>query len=352
MTVERVSFEDSALRRWWSESTASEESASSTYFQSLEWNETWWSVYGAPDPARELLLLAVRDGSGIRCIAPLFLQHRFAFKRRLYSSVQWIADELSPYPDLVAPRALAADCWKALFSYLSSRGIGDWLLLRDIHASHSIAEADVSGFTSERIPTAPALALQTSDFLERGEGLYHADVRRALARFRNDIVLPSEVSWTYGNAAKELQILETLNTARFGDRSFFREPRNHDFFHRLCAASEAWRCAVLRVGERPIHVIHGFEHRGRFHYFLAGLAEFNKRVALGLVNFDFLIRHLAHAELRELDFLKGEERYKFSLGAQPREHWTLRLVPSDRAVRYALYRVGKSVASGSRGSKR
>jgi CelD/BcsL family acetyltransferase involved in cellulose biosynthesis len=78
----------------------------------------------------------------------------------------------------------------------------------------------------------------------------------------------------------------------------------------------------LRVAGRIVGALYGFVHQRRFHCYLMGFDPELARFSLGSLMFDHAIRAAIHEGVKEFDFLRGTEAYKYRWG--PRETFTYR----------------------------
>jgi CelD/BcsL family acetyltransferase involved in cellulose biosynthesis len=90
-------------------------------------------------------------------------------------------------------------------------------------------------------------------------------------------------------------------------------------FHRLAAprllALGLLRCHALRVDRRIVAVLHALADRGAAYLYLTGFEPNLHHPGLGTLMIGHAIEHTANEGLREFDFLRGREPYKYDWGA-------------------------------------
>ena len=346
MTLERMDFSDPRLRAWWTVVYA-DGLHTNTPFQSLEWNESWWNAFGAADERRELFLIAGFDTSrAIRFIAPLFLQKRAFGGALAWEHLLFIGDDLAPYLDIIVPAIDNTDYTEDIVRYCEQQRPRAWLQLRDIPVGGIASRIAIHFERHDERLVRPGRSCLRLELTEGGEGSvddllvaavrpsFRRTLKKALTRYAD---AANGLAWTYSAPDDTLRsCLTALSAERFGESAFLAEPSNADFFldlqNRL--AHEA-KYAVLTAHGEPVHCLMGFEHGGVFYYFLSGMLPSAAALAPGIINFALLINTLRTRDLRALDFLRGEERYKKDFGGVEFRTVCMRVVPPRARARHA-----------------
>jgi CelD/BcsL family acetyltransferase involved in cellulose biosynthesis len=346
MTVTRTDFGDARLRDWWRGVYRSGALRVNTAFQSWEWNAAWWETYGASDPSRELLLLQGEGERGIEFVAPLFLQRRRIGTTVAWEHVLWLADELSPYPDLISTVPDSTVAWKALITWMGREHPRAWLQLSDVYPQSTLAAGDLS-CRVERAPGSVCLHLQ----FPPGHSWTTADVvrpsfRRTLVKALAGADAAGDYSWELIDApdARALDQLRALSMERFGARSFFHDEAGAAFFERITVtAAHESMLAVLSRNGRTVHTIFGLYHANVFYYFLSGMESGSDGTTPGFVNFHHLYGRLAARGGTAFDFLRGTERYKRDLGGTAIRSEHITIIPARAAVPYRIAMAARRV---------
>jgi CelD/BcsL family acetyltransferase involved in cellulose biosynthesis len=347
MTVTRTTFDDEALRSWWDDAYASGTLLVDTCFQSWTWNAAWWEVFGASDPARELFLLKGERNGRILFAAPLFLQRTRVGPTTAWERLLWIADELSPYPDLVTTSVDGAAMWDSILAYLRSDHPHAWLQLSDVFSWSTTANWHPA---SARLETGPGSTCLRLPLPAKGsaevEQLVRPAFRRTFVKAQREAEARTTVRWKAIHApdAAQRELVAELNLQRFGSRSFFSDATNRRFFDLLAEGDRNEETlAVLEVDGAPRHVIHGYYHAEIFYYFLSGMTSDGALDAPGFVNFRGLFASLLDRGAACFDFLRGTERYKRDLGGVAAESVHLRVIPLGAEFSYRMARAAKTM---------
>ena len=92
------------------------------------------------------------------------------------------------------------------------------------------------------------------------------------------------------------------------------------FFTRIAGSfiDLGWlRLDLLEAGGRALAATFSFEFDGRFYLYNSAYDAEARRLSPGFVLVARLVRRGIESGLKTFDFLRGPERYKYGLGAQP-----------------------------------
>ena len=109
-------------------------------------------------------------------------------------------------------------------------------------------------------------------------------------------------------------------------------PRRQKFQRALCRDLLAlgWlRLWTLRCDGRAVGSLLFYFYNGRYSYFIGGFDPELSQWNIGTCLFAQVIKHAIGEGARDLDFLKGEETYKYRLGATNRDYVTLETFRPD-----------------------
>lgn len=347
MNVSRTDFDDTQLCDWWEEAYAGNRLLRNTFFQSPAWNRAWYAHYVSGHARRDLLLLKCTRGEDIVAVAPLYLQQRRTAGLTAWAHVQFLADRLAQYTDLVTTERDPEPVWHALLAYLRSAFPAAWLQLHDVLAESTVRRAGLAA--DERTGGEPYLRIPLGKWnddalLARCTPHMRREIHRARRRMHRSTALHWTVERTPAPALVDLLI--ERNRERFGDASWFADETARRFFHDVCAAGgREVLFSVLRDGQRVIHIMCSYLHGDEMLYVLSGMDERARSLSPGTMNLDLTIRHAALSGCAHFDFLRGDEGYKREFAPEERrsEHWVLH--PGRSALRYrmlqSLRRVGR-----------
>jgi CelD/BcsL family acetyltransferase involved in cellulose biosynthesis len=92
----------------------------------------------------------------------------------------------------------------------------------------------------------------------------------------------------------------------------------HEMAVRRLFNSGLLRLYALRIGPSIVGAYYGFQHRERAYAYLMGFDPDYAFVSPGTILFAHALEEAVREGAREMDLLRGDERYKFAWGAEPR----------------------------------
>lgn len=316
--AELIRSDDALLRllpEWWGLWQRAERA---TPFQSPGWLVPWWKSFHPGD----VFSVALRRHGELIALAPLYLETGRHGRRLLPIGIS-VSDSLDVLVDPAWREAVKPLLLGALSDH---RGSWDSIHLEDLPDS---AEAlaldlpDASAASTSRQSPHPVLVLEGREprTLRRVEKAWrrarrHGGVRVVDATpdevpgFTDELFRLHAAAW---QARGEPGVL-------VGDaiRSFHRAA-----IPSLHAAGVA-RLSTLEIAGRTAAALYGFVHRGRASAYLSGYDPAFAFESPGALLLDAFIRQAAREGVREFDFLRGREGYKYDWGATDR--WTVRRV--------------------------
>lgn len=141
------------------------------------------------------------------------------------------------------------------------------------------------------------------------------EIRRKRRRFREVHGAPALVT-THGNGEGFAQFVE-MHRNSAGAKGVFMTPGIEEFFAAL-AGQDGWQVDLLYGGDgRPTAATFSWADADGF-YMYNSAYDRTSEASPGIVLLSMLIERAIQATLHTFDFLKGDEPYKFRLGATPR----------------------------------
>jgi CelD/BcsL family acetyltransferase involved in cellulose biosynthesis len=337
--VERASFD--SLRADWAALVPA--SVTPFPFQSVEWAEAWWGVFGA---GNELMLLGVRDERGsLIGVAPLM-----GTAAPLGRTIQFIGGtEITDYLDVIAAERDVRRVWSAVIGYLlEQRGLWDAL---DFHClpQWSPSQATLADLLADALPVqsgreevCPILHIPGSF-----EGYVRAlpkkerhEIRRKARNFERDA--PSarlRILTERHEAMAALPDFFRLHRLSAPDKERFLTPDVERFFTAITAtAAEAgWlRLFMLDLDGTPAAAMYTFVADGRMLIYNSGFDPTYAQVSVGMVLTAMVIEDAARIGLSVCDFLRGNETYKYRFGAADTPIWRVVAANDADAVRRTI----------------
>ncbi len=327
-------------------------SATNTVFLTCEWQRAWWNTFGQ---GRTLQLVALRDEDGhLEAIVPLFVQDTLVdpSARLPYINIERPAtvhesdsrrtihfiggSEVSDYLDIIAPSNSNAKTWASVFEFLGRQQGWQNLDLRSIPAtSPSLSSvpqmARQRGWDVQqaREDVCPVLELPgtwdayLSDRLDKKE---RHELRRKMRKAEREV----DVHWYWVepyNLDVGLQIFFELHRASDPDKDAFMTGRMESFFQAVAEAARdgGWlRLAVLRFDGYAVASYLCFDYGSDRLVYNSGFdTSTYGHLSPGIVLLALLVEDAIEQRLRRFDFLQGDERYKYDLGASNTEVFRL-----------------------------
>jgi CelD/BcsL family acetyltransferase involved in cellulose biosynthesis len=324
--IERLG-ELASLRRRWERLMAACPHA--TPFQAPGWVLPFLHTFGAEG----LWALAVFGGERLVALLPLRIQRRP--EGRVASCV---AAGITDYHALLAEAGSAGDeARRALAAHLVWRARAGALHRCELEQlppdEPLLALAGPSWLGAAAAPQDVCPYVSLPDTPEALDRQLPSDLGPRLARCVRRLERLAPTSFRTADASSTDQLMEALfrlHAARWEQRRLPGVITGAGLraFHRAVArdmaAAGRLRLHALMVGEEPRAVVYGFAHHRRIYAYLAGFDPALARFSPGLVILRQVMRAAIEEGAAELDLLRGDEAYKFRLGARPR--WTQRLV--------------------------
>ena len=300
-------------------------------FMRFEYLETWWQTRGGgewPPESRLALVLGRRDGH-LAAVAPLFHVPDFQGKPALLlvGSI-----EVSDYLDLLCPVEDLAEFCYGLMDYLPGAGLPAWESLElynlielppTLPALEQAAAAKGWKVASGRLQHSPLISLADDweAYLAGIDKKQRHEIRRKLRRAEES---PIPVDWhihndpdTLDTAMKDFMRL----MAKDPDKAAFLTPKMEEFMHQVARCAFEKDClnlAFLEVGGQKAAGYLSFQYLNRLWVYNSGLDPAFREQSPGWVLLAKLIQWAIANHFSELDFMRGDEDYKYRFGAADR----------------------------------
>ena len=341
-----------ALTKDWDELLS--RSVTDTLFLTWDWQRTWWRAFGE---GKQLLLLTIREDDGeLVGIAPLFrcdvvvsgdarlpeLSIEHSPPEQIGATVSGIffigGTEVSDYLDLVIRLDRVEPVCAELMAFLCDELKG-WEML-DLHC---IPAASPTSATLKRLAeqrnllvvqaredVCPVLDLPATwgEYLSSLTRKQRHELRRKRRRLYREVDARYHVLRDADSFDKALASFYRLHELSAVDKAAFWSDRMRGFFYNAASTTmrqERLRLSFLYAGDEPIATLLSFEYKDEYLVYNSGFNPVKHRaLAPGIVLTSHCIEDAISRGLRRFDFLQGDERYKYDLGAADTE--VLRLV--------------------------
>jgi CelD/BcsL family acetyltransferase involved in cellulose biosynthesis len=292
-------------------------------FQTPEWMRTWWEEFRAD---KDLLILTLKRGGSIAAIVPLY--RKLEGRRRILRFVGGI--DLTDYLGPICSLDDRHDVADALVRWLATTDV-DWDEF-DAHsmpvplgfADYLVERADRAGFrfALDQEETAAILPLMGDwdayvAFLDSKE---RHELRRKLRRFDRELPTAALRTADAETLERDLRTFVDMHRGARGHKGHFMRPEIATFFARVARAFMplGWlRLDLMEVDGRALASTFSFQVSERFYLYNSAYEPDARRLAPGFVQVAHLVRRAIEDDLEFFDFLRGPERYKYQLGAQP-----------------------------------
>lgn len=324
-----------SLEPFWNRLVA--ESVASTCHSTFEWLFTWWRHFGAD---KRLLLIAAFEDGMLAGLAPLYADACADGFRDLH----FIGQGLSDYADFITPRD-RPDIAEALVSaLLDLRSSWDGMDLEEIPAQSAnkallnrVIDAGSVPAVWQTMVQCPYLPIETSweaFYGTMGKGFRH-EVQNKLNRWNNlnkdrrnglelHYVDRREVDSMF---VDEVVALSDKRRSTDGHRSPFLNHPDQEFLREvlpLMGRRDQLRVGELRSGDALLAFMLAFRWEGTVYTWNTQYEPAFAAFSLGRI---VLVRFAEQAfrdGCRELDFMRGEEPYKFQWTTLCRTNLALR----------------------------
>lgn len=304
-----------------------------TVFQDPDWVCAWHARLGGDT---EPWLVGVRARGELVGLAPLGIRARG--ERR---EVVFLGGDVSDYFGLLAaPHARAAVARVVLEHLASAADRWDQALLGRLPPSSSLfgvaLPASLSAETAEHdvcpyVPL-PAEARTLAHVVPAGFAKRVAASLRAAYRAG-----PYEARWIAPDGARAfVETIFALHAARWravGQKGVLVGDALRGFWDEAVPALAARglaRMLEVRLRGEPIAALLAFARRGRVLHYLSGFDPRAGKLSPGRLALAALFERAIAEHAREVDFLRGVERYKYDWGARDRSTYALRITHAAR----------------------
>lgn len=303
-----------------------ERSAANTIFLTNEWQATWWRELGEGD----LRVLELRDDDGgLAGIAPLFVQRNaLGVAQAMLVACKEVAD----YVDFIFARGREAECLAATLDAIGAPGFwgdgegGNITLCNVPEASTTLAFLpELAAARGWRFDTAledvcPLIALPDTfeGWLAMLDGKERRETQRKLRRASEEtrVTYATDGARLDADVDAFIQLMKASTHAKSG----FMTTRMEHYFHAICRAMfDAGRLqlAFLEVEGQRAAAYLNFVYDNKVLVYNSGLdpARFSY-LSPGVVLMARLIERAIAEKRAVLDFLQGNEEYKYRLGGK------------------------------------
>ena len=319
----------------WSSLLASTDNA---LFSTVEWITCWWKHFGN---TRQMRVLVAEEDSQTVAIAPLMLTEYKFMKFSKLRKIEFIGSPQSDYNSFILTEN-SSDCMRLFMKYLESVKGWHYLELRDV--LEDSVSARLLGDDSvtppwkleKRVLTlAPYIVLPPTfeSLLSQLRRKLRREIARLERRLKEDYQVELKTYREFSSINEAMDTVFELHERRrrsvSDEPSAFATPQTRAFHNELAAsfAAKGWlNLNFLMADGEPIAAGYCFDYRGKTYAYQGGSDPRFDRYAVNTLLRLRVIEGSIQRGLREYDFLKGAERYKFNWPVQVRRSLAINFV--------------------------
>ncbi|MBF6599050.1 MAG: GNAT family N-acetyltransferase [Dehalococcoidia bacterium] len=295
-------------------------------FVTPAWQRVWLDHFQG---ARTLQLLTARDGERLIGVAPLLVEGDRAELVGHYSICDYMDVVVTPGFEQQFFASLLARLADAGVHTLTLRGIRQWSAALGAVA----AAAPAAGFACARDDEAlsPSVELPGSwdEYLARLSKKDRHELRRKLRRLDSGGTVDLRV---VTEPAEAFELLDTLfhlmRISSHHKEEFLARPGMEPFFREMVPAmahERMLRFYLLTLDGQPVASVLNFDLAGVLYMYNSGYDPQYAHYGVGLMSKALLLRDAVENGRSCVDFLRGDEAYKYDLGGTDQQVYQLTL---------------------------
>jgi CelD/BcsL family acetyltransferase involved in cellulose biosynthesis len=302
------------------------QSTSNTIFNTWQWHYHWWVSYHPGD----LWILTVSDDAQLYGIASFFIADEDGKKVLHFVGCEDVTD----YLDIIVHKEHAETVYTALANFLSENQA-----MFDVIDLCNIPEASLTrtlfveilqgcGFQPQikQMEVCPVLHLEGGweDYLANLPKKQRHEIRRKL-RKADAQSQDGSLQWYIVDETHDLEsemdkFLDLMAKSQQAKAQFLQQDDHIAFFRSVVPAlfQEGWvQMSFLTINDQPVTAYLNFDYDNRILVYNSGLdASEYGFLSPGIVLLSYNIQHAIDNRRTIFDFLRGNETYKYRMGAQ------------------------------------
>jgi len=301
---------------------------------------------------RKLKVLYIEDNDRIIAIAPLRLS-RYNFAGSFgYNVIEPLAFRHADYTGFIlAEREI--DCLKLFFNYLYDQNGWDFIYLYDIPGTSIIPELlpklvkALPKFELTKGVACPYVLLPTSFdiFIKAVSTKLRKNLRRCIKNLQKDYGKVELKKYDeLGSVEEAMHIFIRLHQKRWnlkGMPGVYNTQKRHNFGLDAAKvlADKGWLALYfLTVNDEPIATQYCLEYKQKMYFGLGGFDPDYSKYSVGNLITAKVIEKCIEKGIKEYDFMKGDEPYKFDWTTKYRRNFNIRFV--NKKLTSNLYDLG------------
>jgi CelD/BcsL family acetyltransferase involved in cellulose biosynthesis len=314
-------------------------------FLTSEWITPWWKHFGKD---KELRLFASQNEHGISLLIPvMYSKFKVLGSTRRYAS--FVTNPDSDYHGfIITDLQDAAKNMRGLLDCVIGDSGADCVMFGEVPEYSATAKL-LEGINGEGFTISPS-TVNVCPFipLPNSFELYYqnlgSNMRRNLKVWEKQVLKDYRVDFVkydkIGSVAETMDIFFELHQKRelsIGNRGVFADDvtrRFHKDAAEMFAANGWLSLFFLTLNDEPVSALYSFEYNGKLYGYLCGFDPEFGRYRVGNLVFKKMIEYSIQRNLKEFDFLRGDEEYKERWKATLRHNLEFKLNKSDLVSRF------------------
>ncbi|MGI8426496.1 MAG: GNAT family N-acetyltransferase [Actinomycetota bacterium] len=288
----------------------------------MEWNRVWWEEFGA---GKRLFTLTFIEGEPV-ALASFTVDDTERGRRLRFLGGDDLTDYLGP---LIARRELQQPVAAAMLDFLKDLDGWDYFDAKCLPVPFGFAEWLVAGADQLALPyelelqdMTAVLALPDSfdDYCDSLAPKKRHELRRKIRRFEREAPGAAYRRSDDFRLDADIKTFVDLHRGSEGLKGKFMVAERATFFTRVAKQMQPagiLSLDFLEIDGKVAASTFSFEFNGVFYLYNSAYDHSLKAISPGLMLVVHLIRRSIEANMTKFDFLRGQERYKFDLGAEP-----------------------------------
>jgi hypothetical protein len=320
-----------------------ERSQDKNIYLTWEYLSTFWTHFGKE---KKLRILCIEDKDGVMAIAPLRKSRYRLAGPFSYDVIEPLAyrglnPEGADYTGLILTKR-SVECLKLILDYLAKDDSWDFIYLMDIPGTSAIPSllSQMSGklplrFRAEEYVNCPYLPIpdSTEILMKTLSHKFRKNLRKCTRKLQSDFHKVEFKKYDeIGSVEETMRSFFELHQKRCKSRGLpgvFANQEIRDFYIDVARlfANKGWLALYfLIVNDEPIAADYCFEYANKMYYALGGFNPRYANYSIGSLLTLRIIEKCIERRLEEIDFLKGNESYKFCWTAKYRTNMMFRFV--------------------------
>jgi CelD/BcsL family acetyltransferase involved in cellulose biosynthesis len=295
-------------------------------FATPAWQRLWLKHFQGDCEVR---VLTVRDGERLLAVAPLLCKDGHAEFVGHYSICDYLDAVIQPGFETAAAAHILRQLADAGVRSLDLRGLRE-----DSPTLPALVEASTTAgyaVAKEQEALSPRAMLPGSwdDFLGQLSKKDRHEMRRKMRRLDSAGDVQMRVITTAADAEPLMEdLFRMMRLSNHHKEEFLDRPGMQDFFRdmtRTMADEGMLRLYSLTLDAVPVAMVHNLDVGGTLYMYNSGYDPAYSHYAVGLMSKAMLIQDAIESGRKAVDFMRGDESYKYDLGGKDRIVYRLQL---------------------------